>query len=146
MSPLIVYQHDSAVVKNTKSFTNKFRARFCLLEEDIFEIAPRFLHTGRRVYDETTIKKRGGIAVFWCNGEGWSQSRRAYGCGSFWILCHCAQSYLELAELFEVRWVSQKLAKKFRVEWCNPVRGGRVKFLKIPVKMKIQILKYENTK
>ena len=124
MSPLIVYQHDSAVVKNTKSFTNKFRARFCLLEEDIFEIAPRFLHTGRRVYDETTIKKRGGIAVFWCNGEGWSQSRRAYGCGSFWILCHCAQSYLELAELFEVRWCLKNWRKSSELSGVTPWGGG----------------------
>ena len=72
MSPLIVYQHDSAVVKNTKSFTNKFRARFCLLEGDIFDNPSRFLHTGQVVYDESTIKKREGFAVYWCIGEGWS--------------------------------------------------------------------------
>lgn len=50
-------------------FLRKLRARNFLLERGIFDNRWPFLHRGRVVHDQTTTKKRQGIAVYWCNGR-----------------------------------------------------------------------------
>ena len=84
-------------------FIRKLRARNFLLKVCIVAIAPRFLRRGRVVYDEATVKKRGGIAVYWCNGRRCSPLYSVYGWGCFWSLCHCVWFLRGVTELFEVR-------------------------------------------